>query len=461
MYQADWESLRAYEIPDWFQQAKLGIFIHWGVYSVPAWDNEWYPRFMYRDEVSRKGPNYFQHHCDTWGHPGQFGYKDFIPMFKAENWDPEQWVDLFAQAGARYVVPVGEHHDGFPMYKSQYTPWNAAAMGPQRDVVQELCDAVRRRGLKFGVSSHRAFNWRYYTYRDDFDTVDPANAGLYSPRHEEDAPATPEWIEDWFRRTQEMIDRFEPDVLWFDFGWHYDEFAPWRPKVCAYYYNRALEWNREVVLQYKDKIPDGVAVLDIERGKLDDIRQEYWQTDTAVSYKSWSYIEDDEFKSATTLVHDLVDIVSKNGNLLLNVGPRADGVIPEEAAQLLRDLGAWLAVNGEAIYDTRHWDCFGEGPTAVTSGHMTERSNAQMTAQDIRFTQTDDALYVILLGWPGAQVRMKSLASPHFKANRIRKVSLLGTEPELAWQQNHEALTVHLLDKPACEHAYTLKLELI
>ncbi len=142
---------------------KLGIFIHWGVYSVPAWDNEWYPRFMYRDEVSRKGANYFRHHCDTWGHPGQFGYKNFIPMFKAENRDPEQWVDLCQQAGARYVVPVGEHHDGFPMYKSQYTKWNAAEMGPRRDVIRELCDVVRQRGLKFGVSSHRAFNWRYYT----------------------------------------------------------------------------------------------------------------------------------------------------------------------------------------------------------------------------------------------------------------------------------------------------------
>ncbi len=460
MYQADWDSLQAYEIPAWFKQAKLGIFIHWGVYAVPAWDNEWYPRFMYRDEISRKGANYFRHHCDTWGHPGQFGYKDFIPMFRGEKWDPEQWVDLFQQAGARYVVPVGEHHDGFPMYKSQYTKWNAAEMGPRRDVVQELCDVVRQRGLKFGVSSHRAFNWRYYTYRDDFDTADPAHAGLYAPRHEEEAPAPQEWIEDWFRRTQEMIDRFEPDILWFDFGWHYEEFAPWRPQVCAYYYNKALQWNREVVLQYKDKFPTGVAVLDIERGKLDDIRDECWQTDTAVSYKSWSYIENDEFKSATTLVHDLVDIVSKNGNLLLNVGPRADGVIPEEAAQLLRDLGAWLTVNGEAIYDTRHWDRFGEGPTAVTSGHMTERSNAQMTAQDIRFTQTDAALYAILLGWPGPQARIQSLAYPDFGAHRIRKVSMLGADGELTWQQDAAGLTVDLPPVPACEHACTLKFDL-
>ncbi len=461
MYRANWESLQAYEVPEWFKNAKLGIFIHWGVYSVPAWDNEWYPRFMYRDEVSRKGPNYFQHHCETWGHPGEFGYKDFIPLFKGTNWDPAAWVDLFVQAGAQYIVPVGEHHDGFPMYKSAYTPWNAAEMGPCRDVVAELGAAVRQRGLKFGVSSHRAFNWRYYTYRDDFDTVDPAHAGLYSPRHPEDAAAPPEWVEDWFRRTKEMIDRFEPDVLWFDFGWHEEEFAVYRPQVCAYLYNQALRWGKEVVLQYKDKIPDGVAVYDVERGKLDDIRQDYWQTDTAVSYKSWSYIENDEFKSVTTLVHDLVDIVSKNGNLLLNVGPRADGVIPEEAADLLRGLGAWLQVNGEAIYNTRHWTCFGEGPTGVTVGHLSERSNADMTAQDIRYTQTAQAFYATVLGWPAAEVRMTALTPDAFDGSRVSDVFLLGGAESLAWRQGEDGLVVTLpAEPPASGHAYVVKFAL-
>ncbi len=461
MYQANWESLQAYATPEWFKDAKLGIFIHWGVYAVPAWDNEWYPRFMYRDETSRKGPNYFRHHCETWGHPGEFGYKDFIPLFKGEHWDPEAWVDLFVQAGARYIVPVGEHHDGFPMYKSAYTPWNAAEMGPCRDVIAELGTAVRQRGLKFGVSSHRAFNWRYYTYRDDFDTADPAYAGLYSPRHPEDAPASPEWVEDWFRRTKEMIDRFRPDVLWFDFGWHEEEFAAYRPQVCAYLYNQALRWDKEVVLQYKDKIPDGVAVYDVERGKLDDIRPEYWQTDTAVSYKSWSYIENDEFKTVTTLVHDLVDIVSKNGNLLLNVGPRADGVIPDEAADLLRGLGAWMQVNGEAIYGTRHWTRFGEGPTGVTTGHLSERANAAMTAQDIRFTRSDQAFYATLLGWPGAESKMTALTPDVFDSARVTNVSLLGGADSLAWQQSDEGLVVTLpAAPPACGHAYVVKFAL-
>ena len=461
MYTADWNSLRNYEIPAWFKDAKLGIFIHWGAYAVPAWDNEWYPRFMYRDETARPGANYFRHHCQAWGHPGQFGYKDFIPRFQAERWDPEAWLDLFEAAGARYVVPVGEHHDGFPMYESRHTPWNAAAMGPRRDVVGELCAATRRRGLKFGVSSHRAFNWRYYAYRDDFDTADPAYAGLYAPRHAEDEPAPRAWIEDWYARTQEMIDRFEPDVLWFDFGWHYDEFAPWRPRVCAYYYNQALRWGREVVLQYKDKLPDGVAVYDVERGKLDAIRPAYWQTDTAVSYKSWSYIENDEFKSAATLIHDLVDIVSKNGNLLLNVGPRADGVIPAEVAGLLRAVGAWLRVNGEAVYGTRPWERYGEGPTGVGSGHMTERDNVPFTAADMRFTRTDDALFVILMGWPGRRATVRSLTPDRWPPARIGAVSMLGLEGRLAWRQSDQGLAVDLPpQRPDCEHAYVLKLAL-
>lgn len=458
MFQANWDSLRGYRIPEWFKDAKLGIFIHWGVYCVPAWDNEWYPRFMYRDEVSHRGVNFFQHHCETWGHPGEFGYKDFIPMFRGEDWDPEQWLDLFEAAGARYVVPVGEHHDGFPMYRSAYTEWNAADMGPCRDVVGELEAATRRRGLKFGVSSHRAFNWRYYRFQDDFDTADPAHAGLYSPRHAEDEPASPEWLEDWFARTKEMIDRFEPDVLWFDFGWHEEEFAPYRPQVCAYLYNQALGAGREAVLQYKDKIPDGVAVYDVERGKLDDIRPDYWQTDTAVSYKSWCYIENDEFKSVTTLVHDLVDIVSKNGNLLMNVGPRKDGVIPEEAAEILRGLGAWLQVNGEAIYDTRHWARFGEGPTGVTVGHLTERSNPEMTARDIRYTQSEEAFYAIALGWPDGNLQMTALTPDAFDANSVMKATLLGAEGDLEWRQTETGLTVSMpATAPSSGHAYVVK----
>jgi alpha-L-fucosidase len=455
-YEPDWRSLSRYEVPEWFMDAKLGIFIHWGVYAVPAFGDEWYPRNMYR-----QGTPEYEHHRQTWGQQSRFGYKDFIPMFKGEKWDPESWVDLFIKAGAKYIVPVAEHHDGFAMYGSDFTRWNAVNMGPKRDIVAELSKVVRRRGLKFGVSTHRAFNWRYYTFAENFDTIDPQYADLYSPAHSETELASQEFIDNWMGRTRELIDRFQPDLLWFDIGWHRDEFEPYRPVVVAYYYNQAVDWGKEVVLNYKKTIPDGVAVYDVERGKLDELRPYYWQTDTAVSYKSWGYIEDDQFKTVTTLVHDLVDIVSKNGNLLLNVGPRADGIIAKESADLLLGVGEWLKINGEAIYGTRHWEIFGEGPTHVEVGHITEHKNVPFTPEDIRFTRDGSVLYAILLGWPGKEVVIHSLhSSSDVPAERIGRIQMLGSPQVLSWSQDPNGLTVHLPAEKPCQHAFTLKIDL-
>jgi alpha-L-fucosidase len=453
-YEANWDSLRTYKVPDWFKDAKLGIFIHWGVYAVPAFGNEWYPRKMYLE-----GTEEYEHHQETWGSQSEFGYKDFIPMFKAENWEPRAWVDLFTRAGAKYIVPVAEHHDGFPMYDCPFTNYNAAKMGPRLDTVAELAKLTRQAGLKFGVSTHRAFNWRYYTFAESFDTHDPDYHKLYGIPHPSEVPVSYPFILDWYARTRDLIERFSPDVLWFDFGWHREEFSPWWPKVTAYYYNHGLTHGYEPVLQFKDRIPDDVAVLDIERGKLDTIRPYYWQTDTSISYRSWGFIENDDFKTVTSLVHDLADIVSKNGNLLLNVGPKPDGTLPQPAVDTLEGLGRWMDINGEAIYETRPWTVYGEGPTEVITERFKEKDYQPFTADDIRFTQKGEDLYAICLGWPEDTFTVHALgAEADVAPGRITQVTLLGSDESLEWTQERDALRVSRPSTKPCAHAYTLKI---
>jgi alpha-L-fucosidase len=340
-FEADWESLKAYSVPAWYEDAKFGIFIHWGIFSVPAFDNEWYSRNMYIQDSAE-----FEHHVKTYASQEIFGYKDFIPMFKGENFDPYAWAALFKRAGAKFVVPVAEHHDGFALYDCSFSAWNAVKMGPRRDIIGELAAATRQQGLTFGLSYHRAENWWFFNGGRAFpsDVQDPRYRDFYGPAQVEPEENQPDkaFLEDWLARLCELVEKYQPQQVYFDWWIGQPAFQAYLPQFAAYYYNRAAEWQREVVINYKEQaFPEGTAVFDIERGQMTEINPRFWQADTSVSYNSWCYVASQHYKTASSLISDLVDVVSKNGALLLNIGPRADGTIPEPEVELLLSDAGW------------------------------------------------------------------------------------------------------------------------
>ena len=469
-YRADWESLRSYEAPEWYKDAKFGIFIHWGAYSVPAFGSEWYPRMMYVE-----GSPEYRHHIDTYGKQDKFGYKDFIPMFKAEHFDPVAWAELFKKAGAKYVVPVAEHHDGFAMYDSGLSDWTVAKMGPHRDTTGELAKAVRAAGLHFGVSSHRVeHNFFMGPGRSiPSDVNDAQYAMLYGPAHNwvMNPRGTPlnndftyvstEWANDWLARSAELVEKYHPDIMYFDWWIGQSSIRPNLTRFAAFYYNNSLKYGDHVgVINYKDyAMQEHSGVLDLERGQLGDIRPLYWQTDTSVSNKSWGYIENDTFKSPQFVVDQLIDIVSKNGNLLLNIGPRSDGTIPEQVQQVLLDVGAWVNVNGEAIYGTRPWRTYGEGPTNVAAGSFHDTDVANYKPEDFRFTTKGDVLYVLGLAWPAnGEAVVRALAAT-VGSEPVASVALLGGDANLRFEQRVDGLHVHLNGPPPAKYAYALRVK--
>ncbi len=469
-FRPDWQSLKSYEAPEWYKDAKFGIFIHWGVYSVPAFGNEWYPRNMYIPD----SPEY-KHHVATYGSQDKFGYKDFIPMFKAENYDPSAWARLFKDSGAKYVVPVFEHHDGFAMYNSSLSDWTAVKMGPHRDLFGDLANAVRAEGLHLGASSHRVeHNFFLGVGRAiPSDVNDPANAAFYGPAHTwlEAAHETPlsndftyvseAWTNDWLARSAEIVEKYHPDIMYFDWWIGQASIRPALTRFAAFYYNTSLANGDHVgVINYKDyAMQEHAGVLDLERGQLSDIRPIYWQTDTSISDKSWGYIENDTYKSAEFMVHQLIDIVSKNGNLLMNIGPKSDGTIPEAAQKVLRDMGSWLKVNGEAIYGTRPWIIFGEGPTKVAAGSFHDTDTQSYTPKDFRFTTKAGLIYAIELGWPAtSETVIHSLRADAMA--KVESISLLGSDGSLKFQQQSDGLHIQLPEKPVGNYAYAFKITL-
>lgn len=468
-FRDDWQSLRAYQAPEWFRDAKFGIFIHWGVYSVAGFGSEWYSRNMYQQSE----PD-FAHHVATYGPQASFGYKDLIPKFTAEHFDPDAWAKLFHDAGARYVIPVAEHHDGFPMYASNLTDWCAGKMGPKRDVLGELAKAVRAEGMHLGASSHRAEHDWFFDGGRRFasDVNDPKYAAFYGPAQlrqldgdNSDALihdytyVSQAFMDDWLARAAEIVERYHPDLIYFDWWVGQPDFRTHLARFAAYYYNHAAEQHQPVVLFSKlSAMADGAATLDVERGALAGIRPQPWQTDTSLSNASWGYVEGDTYKSPEVVVHQLADVVSKNGNLLMNVGPKPDGTIPEGAAKTLLAVGAWLKLNGDAIYGTRPWQQYGEGPTKIEAGQFHDSETKPYTAEDFRFTTKGDALYAIELGWPkdGEAVIHVLGSAPGMRA--VSSVELLGSHQPLIFTQQPDGLHIHVPAQAIGEYAYAYRI---
>jgi alpha-L-fucosidase len=460
-YKPTHDSLIGYGVPQWYQDAKFGIYMHWAPFSVPAYETEWYPRWMYVE-----GSDIQQHHIKTWGPLNKFGYKDFIPMFKAEKFDPEAYVRLFKEAGARYVASAAVHHDGFAMWDSKYIPFNAKVMGPKRDIVNDIVTAARKAGLKTGVSTHYGRHWLYYTFRPEYDTWDPKYEGLYGKRRGDDDPPRPEDAQHWKNVMTELIDKYKPDYIFVD-GGVIDAQVKFKKflfkdalyEVVAHYYNRSREWNKGVVITYKRAImqPDE-AVEDFERAGEDKIRKTKWQSDDKVSITGWCYVKDTGFWPVDLLIGNFLDIVSKNGNLLLSIGPKPDGTIREEEVQALKEIGAWLKVNGEAIYGSTPWRVFGEGKEIPFSapGYKPPRNKPKMRMgpDSVRFTSKGGAVYATVFDWPrDGRFLIKSITG-----QPIKSVSMLGSAETLRWNSTAQGLEVRFPNKKPCSHAYVFKI---
>ena len=478
-YKPEWKSLaRHKQAPEWFRDAKFGIYFHWGPYAVPSFGNEHYPRTMY-GHVSGKSPKpkkpikpgigfqtYREHefHIETYGLPKDFEYHDFFPLFTAKKFNAEEWADIFFLAGAKFAGPVAMHHDGFAMWNSTATPWNSQVLGPKKDIVGEVAYAIRKRGMKLITTFHHAkvgradeedtekHRWHYlgrekYFERQAVKSVGRNDKGLQKLYG---TLPWPEFLDLWKALLSEVIDQYHPDIIWFD-SWLDRIPARTQREFLAEYFNAAERWGKDVVVTYKQEdLPSDVGVVDFEKGRLDTVTEYAWLTDDTISAGSWtttgswSYTEELDIKPAKELLHTLIDIVSKNGNLLLNISPTPEGVIPDVQRASLLGMGTWLRANGEAIYGTRPFKTYGEGPKRLTSsGHFVEMSG-DYTSENIRFTSQGNIIYAIQLGWPGSQKRVaiKSLGKKQLGSRGIKRISVLDSAERISWILEDDKLYV-------------------
>lgn len=508
-FQPTWESLAAYNVPDWYRDAKFGMWAHWGPQCQPEY-GDWYAREMYNE-----GSNDYKYHVQRFGHPSKFGFKDVINDWKAEKWDPEQLVSLYKKAGARYFFALANHHDNFDLWHSTHQRWNAVNLGPKKDLISGWAKAARNNGLPFGVSVHSAHAWIWYETAQRSDKSGPL-AGvpydgkltkadgkgtwwegydpqeLYAQNHalskgsENTNSIGSQWawgnganvppqayLDNFYDRTMELIEKYNPDLLYFD-----DTVLPFHPisdvglRIAAHHYNSSIKKHGKLRAVLNGKVLNEAQrkclVWDVERGAANEIQPQPWQTDTCIG--NWHYdrplYERNGYKSAKTVVQIMADVVSKNGNLLLNIPVRGNGTIDEKELAVVEEIGEWMAVNSEAIYATRPWKIFGEGPAIASAAPIQEQGfnegkGKPLGAEDFRFTTKGNTLYAIFFGWPeNGQVVAKTLgtASPQMKGKKIAKATLLGHKGSLDWKQESDGLTVKLPATAPCKNAYVLKL---
>jgi len=464
-FQPTMESLTNYSCPEWFRDAKFGIWAHWGPQAVPM-DGDWYARGMYEP-----GNGHYTYHTNHYGHPSEFGYKDIIPLWKAEKWDPDRLMQLYKKAGAKYFVSMGTHHDNFFLWKSELHRWNAFNMGPKRDVVGDWQKAAKKYGLRFGVSEHlgASFTWFQSSHRSDKTgpkagvPYDGSNSNYWDLYHFPAQPGDtgwyskdPRWHQQWYNEIKELVDNYHPDLLYTDGG------VPFGNEVgrsmIAHLYNQDAARHggkSEAIYNCKQK-SEGRWIEDLERGIMPKIDPYPWQTDTSIG--DWFYNRNWKFRPVSWVIHMLVDNVSKNGNLLLNVVQRPDGSLDPEVETMLSQLAEWNEIHGQAIFGTRPWHVYGESSVKVSGGAFKE--DFKYSAKEIRFTTKGATLYAIALGWPeDRQLTVRSLAKPAGQdVNKITDVSLLGYRGKLQWKQTADGLVVTLPEKKVSEFTTALKI---
>jgi len=489
-----WESLKAYKYPDWFRDAKFGMWAHWTPQCVPE-QGDWYARGMYV-----QGNAQYNYHVKTYGHPSQFGYKDICNLWHAENWNPEELISLYAKTGAKYFVAIGNHHDNFDCWDSKHQPWNCMNVGPKKDIVGTWAKIARAHGLKFGVTSHATpgRTWREFMpvrYGSDktgpmqgvpydgvmtkadgkgkwWDGMDPRQ--LNGPPHDKNDPC-PDYVESFLLRVQDIIDKYSPDLLYFDDNcdWSYDRggggvwlgMPELTPHIMAYYYNANIRKNGKLEAVFNIKnVPVSVQstlVRDFEASQAGEIQPDPWQTDICIG--DWHYrrslFEQHKYRTAETMVQTLVNVVAKNGNLLLNIPLPGHGRPDDDEFAFIAKFGAWMAMNSEAIYSSRPWKVSGEGPTQ-NAGTQSYGAAPKFVPGDIRFTTKGDSLYAIALAWPqDGKLTIKSLAtgSPNYNG-QIARIGLLGSEANLSYTRSADGVTITLPEKAPCDYAYTFKI---